>query len=155
MDVVDKQTRSRMMANIKGKNTKPELIVRSLLHRQGFRFRIHARTLPGTPDIVLKKHKAVIFVHGCYWHRHENCKLTSIPKQNSQFWITKFNANLSRDCEVYFKLKKYGWRTAIIWECAIRDKANLPNYIRTLAAWLKSECEYIEVPKIASEIDRP
>ena len=82
MDVVDKQTRSRMMANIKGKNTKPEITIRSLLHRQGFRFRIHDKSLPGKPDLVLKKYKAVIFVHGCYWHRHENCKLASMPKQN-------------------------------------------------------------------------
>lgn len=84
MDVVDKQTRSRMMSNIKAKNTKPEIIVRSLLHRQGFRFRIHDKSLPGKPDIVLKKYHAVIFVHGCYWHRHENCKLASTPKQNAE-----------------------------------------------------------------------
>lgn len=82
MDVVDKQTRSRMMANIKGKNTRPEMIVRSLLHREGLRFRIHDKFLPGKPDLVFKKYKAVIFVHGCYWHRHGNCKLTSTPKQN-------------------------------------------------------------------------
>jgi len=145
MDVVDKQTRSRMMANIKGKNTRPEITIRSLLHRQGLRFRIHDKSLPGKPDLVLKKYKAVIFVHGCYWHRHENCKLASMPKQNRTFWMKKFDANIYRDGVVYFKLKSLGWRTAIIWECAIRDKSNLPLYINRLVCWLKSESEYIEI----------
>ena len=148
MDVVDKQTRSRMMANIKGKNTRPEITVRSLLHRQGFRFRLHDKSLPGKPDLVLRKYKAVIFVHGCYWHRHENCKLASTPKQNTKFWLKKFDANLRRDGEVYYQLKVLGWRTAVIWECAIRDKKNLPDYIKTLTSWLKSECEYLEIPDI-------
>ena len=86
MDIVDKQTRSRMMANIKGKNTRPEITIGSLLHRQGLRFRIHDKSLPGKPDLVLKKYKAVIFVHDCYWHRHENSKLASIFIQNRRFW---------------------------------------------------------------------
>lgn len=151
MDVVDKQTRSRMMSSIKGKNTKPEMAVRSLLHRKGFRFRIHDKSLPGTPDIVFRKYQAVIFVHGCYWHRHEHCKLTSIPKQNKTFWKKKFSATVVRDGVVYFNLKKRGWRVAIIWECAIRDKAHLPDYINTLSAWLRSESEYIEIPKFFAE----
>ncbi len=153
MDVVDKQTRSRMMANIKGKNTKPEITVRSLLHRQGFRFRLHDKSLPGKPDLVLKKYKAVIFVHGCYWHRHENCKLASTPKQNTEFWLKKFNENLRRDGEVYYKLKLLGWRTAVIWECAIRDKKNLPAYIKTLTSWLKSEYEYLEIPDTFHDLE--
>jgi len=146
MDVVDKQTRSRMMANIKGKNTRPEITIRSLLHRQGFRFRLHDKSLPGKPDLVLRKYQAVIFIHGCYWHRHENCKLASTPKQNKQFWLKKFDANQRRDGEVYYQLKILGWRTAVIWECAIRDKKNLPDYIKTLTLWLKYECEYLEIP---------
>ena len=146
MDVVDKQTRSRMMANIKGKNTKPEITIRSLLHRQGFRFRIHDKSLPGKPDLILKRYKAVIFVHGCYWHRHENCKLASTPKQNKEFWLKKFDENLRRDGEVYYQLKLLAWRTAVIWECSIRDKKNLPDYIKTLTTWLKSEYEYLEIP---------
>lgn len=153
MDVVDKQTRSRMMANIKGQNTKPEITVRSLLHRQGFRFRLHDKSLPGKPDLVLRKYKAVIFVHGCYWHRHEHCKLASTPKQNRAFWIKKFTGNLRRDGEVYYQLKILGWRTAVIWECAIRDKKSLPDYIKTLISWLKSEYEYLEIPEILSELD--
>jgi len=152
MDIVDKQTRSRMMANIKGKNTKPEVSVRSLLHRQGFRFRIHDKSLAGTPDVVFRKYKAVIFVHGCYWHRHQGCKLTSTPKQNKEFWEKKFNGTVTRDGVVYFKLKKLGWRVAVIWECAIRDKIHLPDHINTLARWLKSESEYIEIPEFFAEL---
>jgi DNA mismatch endonuclease, patch repair protein len=146
MDSVDPKTRSRMMANIRGKNTRPELTVRSLLHRQGFRFRIHDKCLPGTPDLVFKKYKAVIFVHGCYWHRHKDCRLASDPKQNSVFWRNKFDATVCRDGVVYFKLKCLGWRTAIIWECCIRDKVNLSGYVKLLADWLRSEREYIEIP---------
>lgn len=146
MDVVDKKTRSRMMANIKGKNTKPEITIRSLLHRQSFRFRLHDKSLPGKPDLVLRKYKAVIFIHGCYWHRHENCKLASTPKQNIEFWLKKFDANLRRDGEVYYQLKLLGWRTAVIWECAIRDKKSLSDDIQTLSLWLKSDCEYLEIP---------
>lgn len=151
MDIVDKQTRSRMMANIKGKNTRSEITIRSLLHRQGFRFRIHDKSLPGTPDLVFRKYKAVIFVHGCYWHRHDDCKLTSTPKQNKKFWVNKFNATVARDGAVYFKLKVQGWRVSIIWECAIRDKDHLPVHINTLADWLKSESEYIEIPEFFAE----
>lgn len=155
MDFVDKKTRSIMMAKIKSKNSKPELTVRSLLHSQGFRFRIHGKSLPGTPDIVLKKYKAVIFVHGCYWHRHENCRLASNPKQNQEYWTKKFNANVCRDGVTYFKLKQLGWRVVIIWECGIRDKKNLPTYIKTLSAWIKSDCEYIEIPEAFLETEKP
>ena len=147
MDIVDKQTRSRMMSNIKGKNTKPEIVVRSMLHQKGFRFRLHDKKLPGKPDIVLRKYRAVIFVHGCYWHRHVHCKLASTPKQNAKFWKQKFNDNVRRDSEVYYQLKVLGWRTAIIWECSTRDKTNIQNHIDTLANWIKSDSEYIEIPK--------
>jgi len=129
------------------------MTIRSLLHRQGFRFRIHDKSLPGTSDLVFRKHKAVIFVHGCYWHRHLNCKLTSSPKQNIEFWTKKFNATIARDGVVYFKLKTLGWRVAVIWECAIRDKAHLPDYINTLTVWLKSESEYIEIPEFFAELE--
>ena len=148
MDIVNKQTRSKMMSNIKSKNTKPEIIVRSLLHQKGFRFRLHDKKLPGKPDIVLKKYNAVVFIHGCYWHRHENCRLTSTPKQNAEFWNKKFSDNIHRDNEVYYQLKKLGWRTAIIWECCIRDKKNLSDTIDLLASWVKSDREYIEIPTV-------
>ncbi len=153
MDFVDKQTRSRMMANIKGKNTKPEITVRSLLHRQGFRFRLHDKSLPGKPDIVLKKYHAVIFVHGCFWHRHENCKFSSNPKQNIKYWKKKFSGNVRRDSEVYFQLKTLGWRTAIIWECGTRDKSNIQIHIEYTGCWIKSDSEYIELPDRAFEIE--
>jgi len=138
MDIVDKQTRSRMMSNIKGKNTKPEIIIRSLLHREGFRFTLH---------------DTVIFVHGCYWHRHENCKLASTPKQNKQFWLDKFDANVCRDGEVYFQLKILGWRTAVIWECGIRDKSQLPRCVKSLSLWLKTENEYFEISDLQPEME--
>ncbi|MCK5831950.1 MAG: TonB-dependent receptor plug domain-containing protein [Methylococcales bacterium] len=111
------------------------------------------KSLPGTPDIVFKKYKTAIFVQGCYWHRHENCKLASMPKQNNEFWIKKFNATLRRDGIVYFKLKQLGWRVSVIWECATRDKVFLPGHIKTLVVWLKSEYEYIEIPDFFSEAD--
>ncbi len=143
-----------MMAKIKGRNTQPELTIRSLLHQQGLRFRIHDNTLPGTPDLVFKQHKAVIFVHGCYWHRHEHCKRgASTPKQNSGFWLKKFTANLHRDGQVYVALKLLDWRVAIIWECAVRDKENLAKHIKTLKTWLKSKNEYIEIPEILPELN--
>lgn len=151
MGIVDKQTRSKMMATIREKNTKPAITVRSLLHRQGFRFRIHDKSLPGTPDVVFKKYKAVLFIHGCYWHRHDGCILASTPKQNKEFWVNKFNATVIRDGIIYFKLKKLGWRVAVIWECAIRDKTHLPDHINTLTGWLKSESEYIEIPNYVTE----
>ena len=153
MDLVDKQTRSRMMSNIKDKNTKPEITIRSLIHNLGFRFRLHDKYLPGKPDIVLKKYKVVIFIHGCYWHRHENCKLASTPKQNAEFWQNKFEDNVRRDGEVYFQLKTLGWRTAVIWECSIRDKQNLPDSIDLLASWIKSDSEYLEIPSRLVELD--
>jgi len=120
--------------------------VRPLLHRQGFRFRVHNKSLLGKPDTVLKKYHVVIFIHFCYWHRHENFKLASTPKQNAEFWNKKFNDNIRRDSEVYYQLKALGWRTAVIWECGIRDKSNLPTYINTLRSWIKSGSEYIEIP---------
>lgn len=94
----------------------------------------------------------MVFVHGCYWHRYENCKLTSTPKQNKEFWIKKFNDTVLRDGIVYFKLKTLGWRVAVIWECAIRDKALLPYYINTLSIWLSSEKEHIEIPDVLAEL---
>ena len=114
--------RSRNMAAIKGKDTKPELAVRSYLHAAGFRFRLHAGKLPGKPDIVLKKHKTVIFVHGCYWHRHSNCKFATTPKTNQDFWLKKFEDNLARDkrnCEL---LERELWNVVVVWECEVRNQ---------------------------------
>lgn len=120
-DVVDTATRSRMMSGIRGKNTKPELVVRSYLHRQGFRFRLHARNLPGVPDIVLPKYETVIFVHGCFWHQHTKCKFAATPKTNAEFWRLKLAANVARDAKVLALLKAEGWHVVVIWECQVNE----------------------------------
>jgi DNA mismatch endonuclease, patch repair protein len=117
MDNLSKKKRSWNMSRIRSKNTKPELLVRSLLHRLGYRFRVHVNKLPGKPDIVLKKHKTVIFVHGCFWHRHAGCKDAAKPKSNTEFWMEKLRQNVKRDRRVIRELESLGLRVHIIWEC--------------------------------------
>ena len=113
------EQRSRNMSAIKSKNTKPEIAVRRLLHSMGYRFRLHSKGLPGSPDIVLPKYKTVFFVHGCFWHRHENCKYASMPKTRQEFWESKFKANVKRDLEIQEKIKNIGWQSVVIWECEL------------------------------------
>ena len=109
------------MANIKNRNTKPELLVRRYLHGKGFRYRLNQKISGFRPDIVLRKYKTCIFIHGCFWHRHDGCKLASNPKSNSKFWEKKFTANRNRDEKTVATLKKEGWKIGIIWECAVRS----------------------------------
>lgn len=118
MDVVDRATRSRMMAGIRGKDTKPEIVVRSFLHRAGLRFRLHAK-LPGKPDLVFPKYRAAVFVHGCFWHRHEGCRYATTPASNAIFWQEKFAANVGRDAKVKKMLEEDGWRVLAIWACEL------------------------------------
>lgn len=118
-DIVSTETRSMMMSGIKGKNTKPEMLVRSMLHKMGFRFRLHRKDLPGKPDIVLPRYRTVIFVHGCFWHRHDNCKFAYEPKSRRDFWETKFKANVQRHFTVENLLVEMGWKVIVIWECEI------------------------------------
>jgi len=115
------EQRSRNMSAIKSKNTKPEIKVRKVLHSMGYRFRLHSKDLPGSPDIVLPKYKTVIFVHGCFWHRHENCKYASTPKIRQEFWNKKFKTNIERDLEIQDKIKNIGWQSVVIWECEINE----------------------------------
>ncbi len=110
------------MSRIKGKNTKPEMLVRRFLHAQGFRYRLHVKDLPGKPDIVLPKYKTVIFVHGCFWHGHEGCKLNRIPNKNQDYWIPKITGNKLRDDMNCNLLKKIAWNVLIVWECEINSK---------------------------------
>ena len=123
------EQRSRNMSAIKSKNTKPEIKVRKVLHSMGYRFRLHSKDLPGSPDIVLPKYKTVIFVHGCFWHRHENCKYASTPKTRKEFWESKFKANLKRDKEIQEKIKNIGWHSVVIWECETKNIENLRDKI--------------------------
>jgi len=116
------EQRSRNMSAIKSKNTKPEIKVRKVLHSMGYRFRLHRKDLPGSPDIVLPKYKTVIFVHGCFWHRHENCKYASNPKTRQEFWEAKFRENINRDKLNQENLSSKGWKIIIVWECEIKDK---------------------------------
>ncbi|WP_412179948.1 very short patch repair endonuclease [Variovorax paradoxus] len=124
MDSLTPEARSRLMARIGGKGTKPELAVRSLLHRMGLRFRLHDRMLPGSPDIVLRRHRTVVFVHGCFWHRH-GCRMTTTPKTRKEFWQQKFDANVARDERSERKLEELGWRVLVVWECETRDLIDL------------------------------
>ena len=116
------EQRSRNMSAIKSKNTKPEIKVRKVLHSMGYRFRLHRKDLPGSPDIVLPKYKTVIFVHGCFWHRHKNCMYASTPKTRQEFWEAKFRENINRDKLNQENLSSKGWKIIIVWECEIKDK---------------------------------
>jgi DNA mismatch endonuclease (patch repair protein) len=132
VDIVDRETRSRMMSGIKGRNTKPEMIVRRLLHGMGFRYRLHAKDLPGRPDIVFRRRRAAIFVQGCFWHRHPdpNCRLARLPKSRIDFWLPKLEGNRIRDQANLERLSSLGWRVLLVWECQLRDREQLVNELR-------------------------
>lgn len=119
-DVHDKKTRSYNMSRIKGKNTKPEILVRRFLFSKGFRYRLHDPKLPGKPDIILPKYKTAIFIHGCFWHGHRGCKYFVIPKTRTQWWLDKINGNVANDKRKQKALRKTGWRVINIWECQLR-----------------------------------
>jgi DNA mismatch endonuclease (patch repair protein) len=122
--------RSRIMRAVPQRHSKPEVIVRSVLHRMGYRFRLHRRDLPGTPDIVLSRHRAVVFVHGCFWHRH-GCGKTTTPKTRREFWENKFATNVERDRKAIDALKADGWRVIVVWECECNDVQTLSNRLRS------------------------
>lgn len=129
-DIVSPEHRSKIMSMIKSKNTKPEMIVRSMCHELGFRYRLHRKDLPGSPDLVFPKHRLCIFVHGCFWHRHPGCKYAYTPKSRLDFWLPKLAKNLERDLQVQEKLKELGWKVVIVWECHTKDREVLHNEIR-------------------------
>lgn len=141
-DIVSPQKRSAMMRGIGSKDTKPELVVRHLLHNAGYRYRLHQKELPGKPDLVLRKHSAVVFVHGCFWHGHDNCHLFRLPKSRTEFWEEKIGKNTSRDQRQLIELAELGWRTAVIWECAIKGRQRIAS--RRLVDEISS---FIENPK--------
>lgn len=128
-DIVSAEKRSQMMSNIRNKDSVAEKRVRSVLHRAGYRFRLHRKDLPGTPDIVIPKHRLVVFVHGCFWHRHEGCPKSSVPKSNKQFWENKFVENVERDARARGQLENAGWRVIVIWECETKSNDFIENIV--------------------------
>lgn len=120
MDTITKQQRSINMSKIRSKNTSPEVIVRKILLGMGFRYRLHLASLPGKPDVILKKYKTAIFINGCFWHQHKNCKRSSIPKSNKDYWVPKLENNIQRQKENISQLKRLGWKPLIIWECEVK-----------------------------------
>lgn len=129
-DCFTHEERSRVMSRVKGRDTQPEKTVRRLLHAMGYRFRLHRRDLPGKPDIVLPRHRKVIFIHGCFWHGHTNCRRALRPQTNAEFWNKKLDSNIKRDEETQAKLKSLGWDVLVIWQCEMRDLENLRRNIK-------------------------
>ncbi|WP_020180254.1 very short patch repair endonuclease [Methylopila sp. M107] len=139
-DVVDAATRSRIMASIRGKDTRPEFLIRRGLHALGFRYRLHARNLPGRPDLVFARRRAVVFVNGCFWHGH-HCHLFRLPGTRREFWAQKIARNAERDGEAAQRLREQAWRVMSVWECAIRGRTaiGLEATVATVAAWLDGD----------------
>jgi len=130
MDTLTPEQRSERMGRVRGKDTKPEMIVRRLVHGMGFRYRLHRRNLPGSPDLVFLSRKKAIFVHGCFWHRHPDCKLARIPKSRHDFWVPKLEGNRKRDLRNQEALATLGWDYLVVWECQVRDTVDLKEMIR-------------------------
>ena len=145
-DVVSSEVRSRMMSGIRGKNTKPELILRSGLHRRGFRFRLHSSDLPGKPDLVFPKHRAVLFAHGCFWHGHD-CHLFKWPKTREEFWRSKIRENQARDTAALESLRTEGWRIGEVWECALKGPTRLSKdeVLDRCETWLGSSVDLLTI----------
>lgn len=144
-DIVDQVTRSRMMSGIRGKDTKPEMAIRKGLHKCGFRFRLHDNTLPGKPDLVLRKYNAVIFINGCFWHKH-NCRLFKWPKTRPEFWRDKINRNHENDKLAMDRLSELGWRICVVWECSIKGKdRDTEKVAHKVAAWLAGKNRFLEI----------
>lgn len=156
-DIVDEKTRSRMMANIRSGDTRPEFAVRRALHRRGFRYRLREKGLPGKPDIVLRKFNAVIFVHGCFWHQHPGCRFATKSATRPEFWQKKFAANVTRDHVARSVLLEMGWRVATVWECALGRKQDVEDAADQLEVWLRSsdvdtEIGEARLPRLRCEI---
>jgi DNA mismatch endonuclease (patch repair protein) len=134
-----------MMSRISGRDTKPELVLRKLLHGMGFRYRTHVGTLPGRPDLAFSRRRAVVFVHGCFWHRHGGCKYSTVPASNSGFWEKKFSRNIERDLGAIRGLEEIGWRVGVIWECELEARA--PLVAKSVARWLRGKKRRLEIPR--------
>jgi DNA mismatch endonuclease (patch repair protein) len=132
-DVHSKETRSYNMSRIKSKDTKPELLVRKFLHKNGFRYRLHVKDMPGKPDIVLPKYKTIIFIHGCFWHGHEGCRYYVVPKTRTEWWLNKINVNIANDSIAESNLKELGWNIIKIWECELKKGSIETTFTQLLA----------------------
>ncbi|MCZ4433165.1 very short patch repair endonuclease [Agrobacterium sp. SOY23] len=150
-DIVPAHVRSRMMSGIRGKDTKPELLVRRALHAAGFRYRLHERTLPGKPDMVFPKYSAVVFIHGCFWHGHD-CHLFRMPSTRTEFWQAKISGNVARDVRATALLRETGWRVGTVWECALKGSEKLPvdDIVAALEVWLRGETSELEIRGLAA-----
>lgn len=145
-DRVDSATRSRMMAAVKSRDTKPELLIRSILHQKGFRFRLHVKDLPGKPDIVLPKYRSVILINGCFWHGHENCRFFKIPSTRTEFWEEKIHKNKINDSKAIAKLLAENWRVCVIWQCKIREsKKNLTELANIVSSFITGKEKFLEL----------
>ncbi|MCZ3063569.1 DNA mismatch endonuclease Vsr [Acinetobacter baumannii] len=157
VDQFDTATRSRIMAAIKSRNTTPELLIRSMLHRRGFRFRLHVKDLPGKPDIVLPKYHSVIFINGCFWHGHSNCRLYKLPRTRTEYWKNKVDRNQLNDRRSIELLRAKNWRVCVIWECKIKaEKKNLNELIDIISDFLNSVTPFLEIREnleVISEIN--
>lgn len=142
MDSFTPEMRSRIMSSVGTRNTAPERAVRSLLHSMGLRFRLHRKGLPGTPDVVLPMHRLIIFIHGCFWHRHQGCARATTPQTNVAFWVAKFEHNVARDKANRLALKRLGWRVIVVWECELRNPERLQARLRRLI---------LEVPRVTQD----
>lgn len=144
-DVVNPEKRSQMVASIKGKNSLPEMLVRKTLFSMGYRFRLHRRDLPGTPDIAMPGRKIAIFVHGCFWHAHQECKYAKTPSTRTEFWTVKLHGNIERDRRTVEKLVEMGWRVLNVWECSTRDPEGVSGLPIALQQWINSNASFGEI----------
>lgn len=151
-EIVSRAKRSQIMASVRQRNTKPEIVLRSRLHRAGYRFRLHPVGLPGTPDIILPKYRYAIFVHGCFWHRHPSCRKATTPTQNRAFWLDKFTKNVERDERKKRELENAGWRVLVVWECEIVERVE--DTLVKVREFLEEHGECVEPPQsIANAFD--
>lgn len=150
IDIVEPHVRSRMMSGIKGKHSKPEVLVRRLLFAAGLRFRLHRRDLPGNPDIVLPGRKIAIFVHGCFWHAHSGCRYFKLPSTRPEFWFAKLQGNAERDQKAISSLMSSGWRVLCVWECATRELQER-QLGELILAWIHSEQPFVEIGSLTSK----
>lgn len=143
-DFMTKEQRKRCMSKVRGKDTTLELYVRKALWSAGLRYRLNSK-LPGKPDIVLPKHRAAIFVHGCFWHRHPGCPKSKFPSTRKEFWVNKITANVQRDKRNIIELQKMGWRVAVIWECSLKNQTRQEISINALKTWIVSDSDMLEI----------